>query len=42
MGIGIAALFRRDGHPLLWVVRGAFYTAIGITVVAVQRRRISR
>ncbi|GHB48839.1 hypothetical protein GCM10010377_44750 [Streptomyces viridiviolaceus] len=42
LGVGIAALFRRDEHPVWWVIQGAFYSAIAITFVAMQRRRAAR
>ncbi|MFF7071428.1 hypothetical protein [Streptomyces pseudovenezuelae] len=42
LGVGISALFRRDDHPVLWVIQGFLYGAIGVTCVAVQRRRASR
>ncbi|MER6349015.1 hypothetical protein ACWC10_04740 [Streptomyces sp. NPDC001595] len=42
LAVGIAALFRRDASPVIWVIQGALYTAIGVTVMAVQRRKASR
>ncbi|QKW25402.1 hypothetical protein HUT11_04075 [Streptomyces seoulensis] len=42
LAVGIAALFRRHEHPLVWVINGAFYTAVGMASAAVQRRRYSR
>ncbi|WP_020120525.1 hypothetical protein [Streptomyces canus] len=42
LGVGVSALFRRGDHPVLWVIQGFFYAAIGVTCVAVRRRRASR
>ncbi|MGI5484693.1 hypothetical protein [Streptomyces lavendofoliae] len=42
LGVGITALFRRNEHPVWWAIQGALYTAVVITVLAVQRRRLSR
>ncbi len=42
LAVGIAALFRRDEHPVLWVVHGASYAAVTIAFLAVQRRRVGR
>ncbi|MFF1308331.1 hypothetical protein [Streptomyces sp. NPDC058307] len=42
LGVGASALFRRGDHPVFWVVQAAFYAAITIGFVAVQRRRASR
>jgi Flp pilus assembly protein TadB len=42
LGVGVSALFRRGDHPVLWVIQGFFYATIGVTCVAVQRRRASR
>ncbi|MFF1719861.1 hypothetical protein [Streptomyces sviceus] len=42
LGMGVSALFRRGDHPVLWVIQGFFYAAIGITFVAVHRRRAIR
>ncbi|MFC8126305.1 hypothetical protein [Streptomyces sp. NPDC057302] len=42
LGVGFAALFRRNEHPVVWVIQGVLYTAAIITFVAVQRRRASR
>ncbi|MFE3034396.1 hypothetical protein ACFXKY_22490 [Streptomyces canus] len=42
LGVGLSALFRRDDHPVLWVIQGFFYAAIGITFMAVHRRRATR
>lgn len=40
--MGVNALFRQGRHPVLWVIQGAFYTAISVAVLAAQRRRASR
>ncbi|MFC8673162.1 hypothetical protein ACFUEN_10865 [Streptomyces griseorubiginosus] len=40
--VGVTALIRWDRDPVLWVVRAALYTAIAVTIVAVQRRRARR
>ncbi|MET7692067.1 hypothetical protein ABZT06_29495 [Streptomyces sp. NPDC005483] len=42
LGVGVTALFRQGRHPVLWVIQGAFYAAISVTVLVVQRRRASR
>ncbi|MEW1928201.1 MULTISPECIES: hypothetical protein [unclassified Streptomyces] len=42
LGVGVTALFRRDEHPVVWVIQGVLYAAIVIAFVAVQRRRASR
>ena len=42
LGVGVTALFRQGRHPVLWVIQGAFYTAISVAVLVVQRRRASR
>lgn len=42
LGLGLGAVFRRDGHPALWAVQSLVYTAVVIGVVAYRRRRISR
>ncbi|MEU6674371.1 hypothetical protein [Streptomyces sp. NPDC046853] len=42
LGIGITALFRRDEHPVIWVIQGVLYAAIAIAFVAVQRRKAGR
>ncbi|MFB8028310.1 MULTISPECIES: hypothetical protein [unclassified Streptomyces] len=42
LGTGLTALFRQGSHPLVWVVQGAFYTAISVGILAVQRRRAGR
>ncbi|MFE9442030.1 hypothetical protein ACFYO2_24165 [Streptomyces sp. NPDC006602] len=42
LGVGVTALFRRNEHPLSWVIQGALYTAIAITFLAVQHRRVGR
>ncbi|MDX3224370.1 hypothetical protein [Streptomyces sp. ME19-01-6] len=39
LGVGISAVVRRGEHPASWVVHGVLYAAIGIAVVAAQRRR---
>ncbi|MFE7815533.1 hypothetical protein ACFU5P_27065 [Streptomyces sp. NPDC057433] len=41
-GVGIAALLRRDEHPVIWVAHGALYTGVTVAVLAVQRRRAVR
>ncbi|MCX2926850.1 hypothetical protein [Streptomyces sp. NEAU-W12] len=42
LGVGIAALLRRDEHPVIWVVHGALYTGVTVAILAVQRRRAVR
>ncbi|MFI6873644.1 hypothetical protein ACIBL6_09415 [Streptomyces sp. NPDC050400] len=42
LGVGISALFRPGEHPALWVIKAALYTAVGITFVAVARRKAGR
>ncbi|MFJ6466277.1 hypothetical protein ACIQM0_35560 [Streptomyces sp. NPDC091387] len=42
LGLGLAAVWRRDGHPALWAVQSLVYTAVVIGFVAYQRRRTSR
>jgi hypothetical protein len=42
LAVGITALFRRDEHPVRWVVQGLIYTVIAVVFVAVQRRRLGR
>lgn len=42
LGVGISALVRRDEPPASWVVHGVLYAAIGIAIVAAQRRRARR
>ncbi|MGW6057642.1 hypothetical protein [Streptomyces sp. NPDC055189] len=42
LGVGITALFRRNEHPVVWVIQGMLYTAIAVTIVAVQRRKAGR
>ncbi|WP_336319825.1 hypothetical protein [Streptomyces lavendofoliae] len=42
LGVGITALFRRHEHPVWWAIHSALYTAVAVTVLAVQRRRLSR
>ncbi|GAA1522000.1 hypothetical protein GCM10009730_32330 [Streptomyces albidochromogenes] len=42
LGTGVTALFRRDEHPVHWVVQGGFYAAVVVTVLAVQRRKVGR
>lgn len=40
--VGVAALVRRNEHPVWWVVQGGVYSAVVITFLALQRRRIGR
>jgi len=40
--VGVTALIRWDRDPVVWVVRGALFTAVTMTFVAVQRRRARR
>lgn len=40
--VGVTALTRWDGNPVLWIVRGVLYTAIAVAFIAVQRRRARR
>ncbi len=42
LGLGIAALIRRDEHPAVWVLHSALYTGIAVAFLAVQRRRAAR
>ncbi|MFH9618089.1 hypothetical protein [Streptomyces pratensis] len=42
LGLGLTAVFHRDGHPGWWVIRTALFTAVVIGIVAVQRRRTGR
>ncbi|MGW2637035.1 hypothetical protein [Streptomyces sp. NPDC001348] len=42
IAVGVTALFRRDEHPVSWMLHSVLYTAIAVSMVAVQRRRISR
>ncbi|MEU6478050.1 hypothetical protein ABZ858_14370 [Streptomyces sp. NPDC047017] len=42
LGVGIAAVFRRDGSPLRWVVQGALYAAVAVVIGIVQHRRAGR
>lgn len=42
LGVGVAALLRRDEHPGWWVLHGVLYTSIAIGIQAVQRRRAGR
>ncbi|MEU3509428.1 hypothetical protein ABZ733_16315 [Streptomyces longwoodensis] len=42
LAMGITALFRRDQHPVVWVVQAAFYTALSVGVLSWQRRRVAR
>lgn len=42
LGVGVTALFRPDEHPVVWIIQSMFYTAIAMTVVAVQRRKAGR
>lgn len=40
--LGITALWRRDEHPVLWVIQAAIYTSAATLGLALQRRRVSR
>lgn len=40
--VGVTALIHQDRDPVVWVVRAALYTAIAVTIIAVQRRRARR
>lgn len=42
LALGITALFRRDDHPVVWVVHAAFYTAVAVGAATWQRRRAAR
>lgn len=42
LGLGLGAVFRRDGHPASWAVRSLLCTAVIIGILAYQRRRTSR
>ncbi|MFJ4752227.1 hypothetical protein [Streptomyces albogriseolus] len=42
LGLGIAALIRRDEHPAVWVLHSALYTGIAVTFLAVQRHWAAR
>lgn len=42
LGLGIAALIRRDEHPAIWVLHSALYTGIAVAFLAVQRHRAAR
>ncbi|MGW7071047.1 hypothetical protein ACWGII_27865 [Streptomyces sp. NPDC054855] len=42
LGVGVTALFRRDEHPVVWIIQGMLYAAIATTIVAVQRRKAGR
>lgn len=42
LAVGITALFRRDEHPVRWVVQGLLYTVIALGFLVVQRRRACR
>lgn len=42
LGMGFSALFRRDDHPVVWVIQSAVYTAVIIGILARQRRRTTR
>ncbi|MFD3733923.1 hypothetical protein [Streptomyces sp. NPDC058632] len=42
LGVGITALFRRDEHPVIWVVQAALCTGVAVAVLAAQRRRAVR
>ncbi|MFD9087542.1 hypothetical protein [Streptomyces prasinus] len=42
LGVGVAALFRRDGHPVIRIVHGAFCTGVTAAVLAGRRRRAVR
>lgn len=42
LAVGFTALFRRDEHPVVWVIQGVLYTAVIMTFVAWQRRRTAR
>lgn len=42
LGVGITALFRLDEHPVVWIIQSMLYTAVAMTVVAVQRRKAGR
>ncbi|MFJ5849813.1 hypothetical protein [Streptomyces sp. NPDC092903] len=41
LGLGLGAVFRRDGHPALWAVQSLVYTAVIVGILAYQRRRTS-
>ncbi|MFE0574480.1 hypothetical protein ACFW21_20165 [Streptomyces albogriseolus] len=42
LGLGIAALIRRDEHSAVWVLHSALYTGIAVAFLAVQRHRAAR
>lgn len=42
LGVGVTALYRKDEHPVWWVVQGVLYAAVAIAVLAVQRRKVGR
>ncbi|MGW0845322.1 hypothetical protein ACWD26_35355 [Streptomyces sp. NPDC002787] len=42
MGMGVNALFRRDEHPVWWVVQSVLYTAIIVAFLAMNRRKVAR
>ncbi|MFD3504293.1 hypothetical protein ACFWWT_38480 [Streptomyces sp. NPDC058676] len=42
LAVGVAALFRRNEHPVLWVIHGTVYATIVIACLAVQRRKVGR
>ncbi|MEV6752888.1 hypothetical protein [Streptomyces sp. NPDC051214] len=42
LGVGVTALFRPDEHPVVWIIQAMLYTAIAMTIVAVQRRKAGR
>lgn len=42
LGMGANALFRRNEHPVIWVVQAVLCTAIVIAFLAVRRRRVTR
>ncbi|MEV5158468.1 hypothetical protein [Streptomyces sp. NPDC053728] len=42
IGVGINAAFRRDEHPVIWLIHGTAYAAVATGILAVQRRRAGR
>ncbi|MFJ8884775.1 hypothetical protein ACIRJR_15400 [Streptomyces sp. NPDC102402] len=42
VGVGVGALFRRDEHPVIWVIHGAVYAAVTLGILVFHRRRAGR